>query len=62
MLCVGCSRATEKALGNLKQWRWISRMLERADVPLKTVEFFWIAVAAGLGMAFARVRCSASRR
>ncbi len=43
--------ATESALGNLKQWRWIGRMLERADVPLKTVEFFWISVAAGLGMA-----------
>lgn len=43
--------ATERTLGNLKQWRWIGRMLERADVPLKTVEFFWISVAAGLGMA-----------
>lgn len=42
--------ATEGAFGNLKQWRWISRMLERADVPLKTVEFFWISVGAALGM------------
>jgi tight adherence protein B len=41
-------RATEKAFGNLKQWRWLGRMLERADVPLKTVEFFWIEV----GVAF----------
>jgi tight adherence protein B len=39
-------RATEHALGNLKQWRWLGRMLERADVPLKTVEFFWIEVGA----------------
>lgn len=39
-------RATEGALGNLKQWRWLGRMLERADVPLKTVEFFWIEVVA----------------
>lgn len=39
-------RATEGALGNLKQWRWLGRMLERADVPLKTVEFFWIEVGA----------------
>jgi tight adherence protein B len=40
--------ATERALGNLKQWRMISKMLERADVQLKTVEFFWIAVGAAL--------------
>ena len=39
-------RATEKMFGNLKQWRWIGKMLERADVPLKTVEFFWIEVVA----------------
>jgi tight adherence protein B len=44
--------ATERTFGNLKQWRWIGRMLERADVPLKTVEFFWISVGAALGMAF----------
>jgi tight adherence protein B len=41
-------QATERALGNLKQWRMISKMLERADVQLKTVEFFWIAVGAAL--------------
>ena len=39
-------RVTESALGNLKQWRSVSRMLERADVPLRTVEFFWIEVLA----------------
>ncbi|TML02934.1 MAG: hypothetical protein E6G36_10585, partial [Actinobacteria bacterium] len=39
-------RATEKTFGNLKQWRWIGKMLERGDVPLKTVEFFWIEVVA----------------
>ena len=39
-------RATERALGDLKQWRWLGRMLERADVPLKTVEFFWIEIGA----------------
>jgi tight adherence protein B len=42
-------RATENAFGNLKQWRWIGRTLERADVPLKTVEFFWIVVASATG-------------
>jgi tight adherence protein B len=39
-------RLTERAFGDLKQWRWVGRMLERADVPLRTVEFFWIDVAA----------------
>jgi tight adherence protein B len=39
-------RATEKGLGHLKLWHSIGTMLERADVPLKTVEFFWIEVAA----------------
>jgi tight adherence protein B len=42
--------ATERAFGHLKQWRWIGRMLDRADVPLKTVEFFWIVVGSAIGM------------
>ena len=40
--------ATEKALGHLKQWRSISKMLERADVQLRTVEFVWITLGAGV--------------
>jgi tight adherence protein B len=43
--------ATEKALGHLKQWRKISRMLERADIQLRTVEFVWITVGAAVLMA-----------
>jgi tight adherence protein B len=39
-------RVTEQALGSLKHWRSVGRMLERADVPLRTVEFFWIEVLA----------------
>jgi tight adherence protein B len=39
-------RMTEKLFGKLKIWQRISKMLERADVPLRTVEFFWIEVAA----------------
>jgi tight adherence protein B len=42
---------TERTFGNLKQWRWIGRTLERADVPLRTVEFFWIVVGSAMGMA-----------
>ncbi|MDX6407829.1 MAG: tight adherence protein, partial [Gaiellaceae bacterium] len=40
--------ATEKALGHLKQWRAISKMLERADVQLRTVEFVWITIGSGV--------------
>jgi tight adherence protein B len=40
--------ATERLLGNLKQWRRIGRMLERADIPIRTVEFFWIAVGSAV--------------
>jgi len=43
--------ATERLLGNLKHWRRIGRMLERADVPLRTVEFFWIVVGSAVGFA-----------
>jgi tight adherence protein B len=39
---------TEKTLGHLKQWRKISRMLERADIQLRTVEFVWITVGAAV--------------
>jgi tight adherence protein B len=45
-------KATERLLGNLKHWRTVGRMLERADVPLRTVEFFWIMVGAAVGFAF----------
>jgi tight adherence protein B len=39
-------RMTEKVFGQLTLWRRIGKMLERADVPLRTVEFFWIEIAA----------------
>jgi tight adherence protein B len=42
---------TERMLGNLKHWRMISKMLERADVQLRTVEFFWIAAGSALVVA-----------
>ena len=45
----GLFRATENALGQTRQWIKVQRMLERADLPLKTVEFFYIS----LGSAFA---------
>jgi tight adherence protein B len=52
--------ATEKALGHLKQWRAISRMLERADVQLRTVEFVWISVGTAVLMALLALLFGAS--
>ena len=48
-------RATEKAFGHLRAWHALHRLLERADVPLKTVELVYAAVGAGLlaGILFA---------
>jgi tight adherence protein B len=43
--------ATEKALGHLKQWHKISKMLERADIQLRTVEFVWITIGGAVLMA-----------
>ena len=43
-------RATEQAFGHLRQWRKVQQMLERADLPLRTVEFFWIMAGSGLGL------------
>jgi tight adherence protein B len=45
-------RATESAFGNLKQWRWVQRMLERGAIPLRTVEFFWIMIGSGFVLGF----------
>jgi tight adherence protein B len=48
-------RATEKAFGHLRAWHALHRLLERADVPLKTVELVYAAVGSGLlaGVLFA---------
>jgi tight adherence protein B len=44
----GLFHATERALGNLKQWRSAQKLLERADIRLRTVELFYIMVGAGI--------------
>ena len=48
-------KATEKAFGHLRAWHALHRLLERADVPLRTVELVYVAVGAGLltGLVFA---------
>ncbi|MGH3103585.1 MAG: type II secretion system F family protein [Gaiellaceae bacterium] len=40
-------RMTERAFGHLRFWRSIHAQLERADVPLRTVEFLYISIGAG---------------
>jgi tight adherence protein B len=48
-------KSTEKAFGHLKAWHALHRLLERADVPLRTVELVYAAVGTGLlvGLVFA---------
>jgi tight adherence protein B len=47
-LAAGLFRATENALGNMKPWRRLGRTLERADMPLRTVELAYIMLGCGL--------------
>jgi tight adherence protein B len=56
----GLFRATEKTFGHWKQWVALDRMLERADVPLRTVEFVYLMAGAALigGMAGALLAAS----
>ncbi|MEP6978258.1 MAG: type II secretion system F family protein [Thermoleophilia bacterium] len=44
----GLFHATERALGNLKHWRSAQKLLERADIRLRTVELFYIMVGSGV--------------
>ena len=48
-------QATEKAFGHLRVWHALHRLLERADVPLRTVELVYAAVGSSLlaGLIFA---------
>jgi tight adherence protein B len=53
----GLFRATERTFGHWRHWVALGRMLERSDVPLRTVEFVYLcggaALAAGLFSAMA---------
>ena len=48
-------RMTERAFGHLSVWHALHRLLERADVPLRTVELVYAAVGSGFlaGIVFA---------
>jgi tight adherence protein B len=44
----GLFRATERTFGHWKHWIALDRMIERADLPLRTVEFVYLSVGAAL--------------
>ena len=44
----GLFKATENAFGHLNAWRKLQRTIERADLPLRTVEFVYIAFGTSL--------------
>jgi tight adherence protein B len=46
----GMMSATEKAFAHLKFWGRLHRLIERADLPLRTVEFFYICVGAAFAL------------
>jgi tight adherence protein B len=41
-------RLTERTFGHLRAWHWLHRLLERADLPLRTVELVYCAVGSSL--------------
>jgi tight adherence protein B len=41
-------KATEKAFGHLSVWHSLHRLLERSDVPFRTVELVYVSAGAGL--------------
>ena len=55
----GLFHATEQAFGHRAQWRKLQRLLERGDVPLRTVEFAYLVV--GCAMATGLVAAVAGR-
>jgi tight adherence protein B len=47
----GVFKATENAFGHRRQWRNLQLLLERADLPLRTVEFAWLLVGCSFVLA-----------
>jgi tight adherence protein B len=47
----GLFKATETAFGHRRQWRNLQLLLERADLPLRTVEFAWMLVGCSFTLA-----------
>jgi tight adherence protein B len=47
-IAAGLFHATENALGKFKPWLRLQRVIERADLPLRTVEFVYLMLGTGL--------------
>ena len=47
----GLFRATEQTFGHRRIWHKLQRKLEQADLPLRTVEFAYLIVGCGFGVA-----------
>jgi tight adherence protein B len=47
-LAAGLFKATENTLGNMKPWKRVGRVLEQADLPLRTVEFVYVMLGGAL--------------
>jgi len=43
-------KATERALGDMKQFVWLSTLLDRADLPIRAGEFAYIMVGSGFAL------------
>ncbi len=48
----GLFRATEQAFGHRRLWKKLQVLLERADVPLRTVEFAYLMLGCAFAVAF----------
>ena len=46
----GLFRATERAFSHTKPWQRITKLIERADLPLRTVELVYLTIGGGLGL------------
>jgi VWFA-related protein len=51
---------TERSLGHLGFWNRLERQLVRADLPFRTVEFFWLMLGCGAFLAFIAAVAGAS--
>jgi tight adherence protein B len=52
--------ATEKSLAHLRVWKRLQRLIERADVPIRTVELFYMCVGSAVGFGFLAVAFAGS--
>jgi tight adherence protein B len=56
----GLFSLTENALGHTRLWRWLRRLIERADLPIKPVELFYMMAASSIGVGFLMTLIGAS--